>query len=152
MTAATTIAGSVPQAAAICFRPVASTRSEVLLITSRSGEWAIPKGRIDPGFTPPEAAATEAFEEAGARGRVIRDAVGSFDYLKRGGWAERGGTYCRVQVFPLLVEDVLEEWLESGFRKRRWVPAGRAAGLVAQPGLAAVLREFPAWLRQVRRF
>jgi 8-oxo-dGTP pyrophosphatase MutT (NUDIX family) len=150
MTPAMTIAGPVPQAAAICFRPLPGKKAEILLITSRSGEWAIPKGRIDPGFTPPQAAANEALEEAGVRGQVLQDAVGAFEYLKRGGWALRAGTRCRVQVFPLLVSDLLEEWLEADFRKRRWVPAAQAAGQVAQPGLSQILDEFPAWLRSVR--
>lgn len=149
MTPATTIAGPVPQAAAICFRPIRSRRAEVLLITSRSGEWAIPKGRIDPGFTPPEAAANEALEEAGVLGKILEDSVGAFEYLKRGGWAKRSGTRCRVEVFPMLVEDVLDEWLEADFRKRRWVPAARAPGYVAQPRLAEVLRDFPGWLRDL---
>ena len=154
MAPATTVADPVPQAAALCFRPVASpragTRAEVLLITSRSGEWAIPKGRIDSGFTPPEAAANEALEEAGARGQIVSRPIGSFEYLKRGGWARREGTRCLVQVFPMLVEDLLDEWLESDFRRRRWVPATKAAAEVAQPSLAEILHEFPAWLRSLR--
>lgn len=150
MTASTTIAEPVPQAAAICFRPVVGRPTEVLLITSRSGEWAIPKGRIDPGFSPSEAAANEALEEAGVRGHVVQHSVGAFEYLKRGGWAVRPGVRCRVQVFPLLVEDLLEEWLEAHFRKRRWVAADRAADEVEQPGLVEILEQFPAWLRSAR--
>lgn len=150
MTPARTLAAYVPQAAAICFRPLQGKRAEVLLITSRSGEWAIPKGRIDRGYSPPQAAANEALEEAGVRGLVHEDPLGSFGYLKRGGWAGGAGVRCHVQVFPLLVEDVMEEWLEAQFRKRRWVPASRAGAAVTQPGLAQVLSEFPAWLKRLR--
>ncbi|MCA9288592.1 MAG: NUDIX hydrolase [Phycisphaerales bacterium] len=140
----------VPQAAALCFRPVRSRRSEVLLITSRNGDWAIPKGRIDPGHSPPQAAALEALEEAGVRGQLVNEPLGSFDYTKRGGWASGRPTLCRVEVFPLLVEDLLDDWDEGKFRKRRWVPSSRAHAEVSQPGLAHVLRTFPAWLRSIR--
>lgn len=150
MPAAAPTSTPIPQAAAICFRPVSRARADVLLITSRSGEWAIPKGRIDPGFTAPQAAANEALEEAGVRGRVIEDSVGSFEYTKKGGWATRPGVRCHVQVFPLLVDDLLEDWLESDFRQRRWVPASKAASEVEQPGLTRILHDFPAWLNSLR--
>ncbi|MEZ6234388.1 MAG: NUDIX hydrolase [Phycisphaerales bacterium] len=140
----------VPQVAALCFRPVRSRRSEVLLITSRNGDWAIPKGRIDPGHSPTQAAAIEALEEAGVRGQLVDEPVGAFEYTKRGGWASGRPTPCRVEVFPLLVEDLLDDWDEGDFRKRRWVAASRAHAEVAQPGLAHVLRSFPGWLRSVR--
>ncbi len=150
MPPATTNAGPVPQAAALCFRSLAGQPAQVLLITSRSGEWAIPKGRIDPGFTPPQAAANEALEEAGALGTVMHDHIGEFGYVKLGGWANPGGTPCHVRVFPLLVEDLLDAWLESEFRQRRWINAANAAHAVSQPGLAQVLRGFPAWLKSMR--
>jgi len=150
MPAAAPIARPIPQAAALCFRPIARSRAEILLITSRSGEWAIPKGRIDPGFSPPQAAANEALEEAGVRGQVIQESLGAFEYTKKGGWATRPGLRCRVQVFPLLVEDLLEDWLEADFRKRRWVPAAKAHSQVDQPGLTQILHDFPAWLQTLR--
>jgi 8-oxo-dGTP pyrophosphatase MutT (NUDIX family) len=140
----------IDQAAAACFRLIEgkrkADRGQVLLVTSRTGEWAIPKGRIDPGFTAPEAAANEAWEEAGVSGRIAGDSLGSFEYLKVGGWAGRRAVRCRVHVFPLLVDDVQDQWLEIEFRKRRWVDSGDAAREVAQPGLARVLAGFPAWL------
>lgn len=138
----------VDQAAAICFRANAGEpRSvQVLLVTSRTGEWAIPKGRIDPGFTPAQAAANEAWEEAGVKGEVVGESLGSFEYTKVGGWAGPRPVRCRVHVFPLLVDAVQDEWLEAAFRQRRWVEAQNAAGEVSQPGLARVLAGFPAWI------
>lgn len=140
----------VAQAAAVCFRPVSRSKAEILLITSRSGEWAIPKGRIDPGFSAPEAAANEALEEAGVRGKVIQDPLGAFEYTKKGGWATRPGIRCHVQVFPLLVEELLDDWLEADFRKRRWIAATKAHTQVEQPGLTRILEDFPAWLQSLR--
>lgn len=71
----------VQQAGAICFRTSADSLPEVLLVTSRrNGRWGIPKGRIEAGETARAAAAREAMEEAGVRGRVSSDAIGSFVY------------------------------------------------------------------------
>lgn len=110
---------------------------EILLITSRSsGNWIVPKGMVDPGYTPAEAASQEAFEEAGVKGR-IEEALGAYRYVK---WAQT----CEVQVFSLRVEVVLDSWQEEGSRTRRWVPAGKAAELVRQPELARLLEAFAA--------
>ena len=48
--------------------------------------------------TGPDAAAQEAFEEAGLRGAVARAPLGAFTYLKR--FADGSGRLCAVKVFP----------------------------------------------------
>jgi len=77
---------TVEQAGALCFRQVESGgEPEVLLISSRrTGDWGIPKGHMESGETASEGAVREAFEEAGVRGIVTRDPVGSFSYQKSG--------------------------------------------------------------------
>src|SRR6476661_3610138 len=61
-----------------------SASVEVLLVTSRATKrWIIPKGWPIKGLTPAKAAAREAYEEAGVRGRVAGRAVGQFRYQKR---------------------------------------------------------------------
>lgn len=58
------------QAAAICYR-VRNGVVEFLLIQTRgSGRWTFPKGSAEPGLTHAQAAALEAFEEAGVHGRI----------------------------------------------------------------------------------
>lgn len=102
---------------------------EVLLITSRKrGLWIIPKGVIDLGKTPQEAAANEAYEEAGVRGTVSTEPVGKYSYEK---W---GGT-CKVLVFLMRVEEVLEEWPESDIRRREWMSLEEAARAVKEKEL-----------------
>ena len=41
---------------------------EILPVRSRSGRWTLPKGHLEAGETPPEAAARESREEAGVEG------------------------------------------------------------------------------------
>ena len=87
---------------------------EVLLITSRRGRrWIFPKGVVEPRESAPTSAAREAYEEAGVRGTVDPSRLGSYTYQK---W---GGT-CTVEVFPLLVQEVLTTWPESRTRLRQW--------------------------------
>lgn len=57
------------QAAAVCYR-VREFSVEFLLVNTSSGKWTFPKGRIEPALTASESAAREAWEEAGARGRI----------------------------------------------------------------------------------
>lgn len=68
------------QVAAICYR-IRSSGVEFLLIRTRSGRWTFPKGGIEPGLTHAQAAALEAFEEAGVHGRIEE---ASFTHYIRG--------------------------------------------------------------------
>jgi 8-oxo-dGTP pyrophosphatase MutT (NUDIX family) len=57
------------QVAAVCFR-VRRGQIEFLLVQTRGGRWIFPKGSAEPGLTNAQAAALEAFEEAGVHGRI----------------------------------------------------------------------------------
>src|SRR5437764_10723999 len=57
------------QVAAICFR-ARKGKIEFLLVKTRGGRWTFPKGSAEPGLTHAQAAALEAFEEAGVHGRM----------------------------------------------------------------------------------
>jgi 8-oxo-dGTP pyrophosphatase MutT (NUDIX family) len=127
------------QSAAVPFR-VMDDRVEVLLITSRGRKrWIVPKGVIDLGKTAAESAANEAFEEAGVRGQISAQPVGEYSYEK---W---GGT-CRVKVFLLEVETVLDEWPEQKERAREWMTIERAAELLREEELKRVVLSIPGSL------
>jgi len=55
--------------AAVCYR-VRGGELEFLLVRTRNGHWTFPKGRVDQDATNADAAAREAYEEAGVRGSV----------------------------------------------------------------------------------
>ena len=115
----------------------------ILLITSRkSRRWVVPKGWPVNGLKPQEAAAAEAAEEAGIIGEVASRPLGSYRYLKRLKADE--AIAVQVIVFPFLVEAQVEDWKEQGQRSIEWFPYRRAASLVAEPGLARLIREFGA--------
>ena len=110
---------------------------EILLITSSSGRWIIPKGWPMDGKAPHEAAAQEAWEEAGVRGEAGLEAVGVVhtDKVGKDGRVKR----LEVRVFPLAVTEEAERWPEADVRQRRWVSQAEAAELVGEPELAALL-------------
>ncbi|MGG5887039.1 NUDIX hydrolase [Falsiroseomonas sp. HC035] len=115
----------------------------VVLVTSReTRRWVIPKGWIEPGEAPHRSAAREAFEEAGIVGEADPDPIGRFAYTKR----KSGGVLlpCDVLVYRLRVVRLLHDWPERRERDRRLVTPATAAGLVAEPELAALLRAISA--------
>lgn len=73
-------------AAAVAVRPRASGGSEFLLVRTHSGErWTFPKGHRDRAETLAEAAAREALEEAGVRGRVELEPFAHYRYVNAKG-------------------------------------------------------------------
>lgn len=107
--------------------------AQVLLVTSARGKrWIIPKGIVEKGHSPARSAAKEAWEEAGVTGRVGRRMLGRYAYEKWQG-------VCRVLVYRLDVEEVHGEWPEAHVRLRRWCTPGKAAALVGDPALAAII-------------
>ncbi|MFZ5670462.1 MAG: NUDIX hydrolase [Pseudomonadota bacterium] len=114
---------------------------EVLLITSReTRRWVIPKGWPMITLDAPDAAAQEAFEEAGVRGEIAREPIGAFRYRKKMKTGEI--QLCRVDVYPLAVATVARTWPERRQRDRRWVRPQEAARMVEEPGLRRMLEAF----------
>ena len=126
------------QVAALCLRAAPGGGAEVLLITSRgTGRWVLPKGWPMADRSLPEAAAQEAWEEAGVRGTVAEDRLGSYAAEKL--MADGLSLPCRVQVYPLRVRDIADAFPEAGQRIRRWVRPADAAGMVREPELRSLL-------------
>lgn len=138
--AARTDEGFGLQYAALAWREGKAGR-EVLLITSReTGRWVLPKGWPMKRRKPADAAAREAYEEAGVRGDVAPDAAGTYTYLKA--FTPSLAFRCEVQVFPLRVKRELADWPERKERTRRWFATEEAAAAVEEPELQALIRSW----------
>ena len=72
------------QVAAICFR-LGKRGIEFLLVRTRAGRWTFPKGSAESGLSHAQAAALEAFEEAGVHGRIEEAAFARYVRVKNGG-------------------------------------------------------------------
>ena len=82
---------------------------------SRKGtRWVLPKSVVEPDLSPAASAAKEALEEAGVRGAIDDEPLGTYQYRK---W---GGT-CTVQVFAMEVEQEEADWPEANTRRRAWL-------------------------------
>jgi phosphohistidine phosphatase len=102
------------QAAVIPYR-IRKERVEVALVTTSKGKgWIVPKGSVDDGELPRDAAIREAQEEAGLQGVVAQRPLGRYLH-------ENGNGPCQVDVYLMRVTTVLEHWLEDKFRRRRWM-------------------------------
>ena len=111
---------------------------EVLLVTSRATRrWVVPRGNPILGLAPHQAAAQEAWEEAGVRGAVMAKSIGRYRYDKR----RKDGSLvpAEVHLFRLDVAEVLEDWPERHERERRWFAPDEAAAAVDEPELKALL-------------
>lgn len=108
---------------------------EVLLVTSlKNSRWILPKGIVEPGMTPQESAAKEAFEEAGVKGKIAETPLGHYSNRKWGG-------LCRVDAYRLDVTGLADDWLESGKRERRWFTVREAVRQMKSDDAAALIRK-----------
>jgi len=104
------------QVAAVCYR-LRNRAIEFLLVRTRRGRWTFPKGGMMAGLTPAQAAALEAFEEAGVHGRMEEEAFARYIRTKRAGRRSRG---VDVAVSAHLCEVVRRERPQETGREPSW--------------------------------
>ena len=125
------------QVAALPLRLAKNGAIEILLVTSRdTGRWIIPKGWTSKRIKECKAAAREAREEAGVKGKILREAIGTYRYIKR----ELGnGALIEVRVFLLKVSKRCKRWPEKRERRRAWFDIEDAASRVSDPELSILI-------------
>jgi 8-oxo-dGTP pyrophosphatase MutT (NUDIX family) len=127
------------QFAALCYR-IKDDKLQFCIVTSRrSKRWIVPKGWPMHGETSMDAAATEAFEEAGVRGKIYPRPIGVFSYYKVRSQDELP---CMAVVYPLKVKKILKRWPEDRERERKWVSRKKAAQMVDDPELSVIIQTF----------
>jgi 8-oxo-dGTP pyrophosphatase MutT (NUDIX family) len=95
------------QVAAVCYR-IRGEAIEFLLVQTRGGRWIFPKGSAEPGLTHAQAAALEAFEEAGVHGRIEEASFARYVRRRHADPAEAGEVELTVKAYLC---EVL--WLDS---------------------------------------
>ena len=132
------MAGRLKQVGALPVRLNAKGQLEVLLVTTRqTRRWVIPKGWPSKHLSDYDAAAREAQEEAGVSGKLLKKPVGSYSYFKR---EQDSFRLVQVKVYMLRVKEEQKRWKEGGERQRRWLSVTRAAKLVREPTLTALIK------------
>ncbi len=132
---------AIRQVAALPYRTDDNGRVSVLLITSReTRRWVLPKGNPIRGLASHEAAAHEAFEEAGVTGIACPTPLGQYNYWKK----RRNGQlkHATVALFPLAVTEQADEWPEQDERETQWFDLAQAAAAVDEPDLGRLIGGF----------
>jgi 8-oxo-dGTP pyrophosphatase MutT (NUDIX family) len=131
---------ALAQVGALPYRHVDSGAIEFLLLTSRETKrFVIPKGWRMKGKSDPHAAAVEAAQEAGVKGRIDPAPAGTYSYWKR---LKRVFVPVRVTVFGLEVDVELPNWKERRQRTRQWLTREEALSLVDEPELVTLIAGF----------
>lgn len=97
----------------------------------------LPKGWPMEGHTNGQAAALEAYEEAGVEGYLGDAPIGSYAYRKL---LEDGTSKpSRAVIYSLRVDKQYRRWPESSERRRKWFTVDHAARKVFEPDLRRFL-------------
>lgn len=124
-------AGIVRQAGAVVYR-MARGEAAFLLVRARRtpGQWILPKGHLEAGESPAEAALREAREEAGVIGQVVQslEPVVAFDFNGR-----------RYEVEYFLVK-ALGYRPDHEPREQAWLPPDAAVREVTHDAARDLLR------------
>ncbi len=127
------------QFAALCYRYDGGELQICLVTSRRSKRWILPKGWPMHKETPANAAATEAWEEAGLTGRPIDRCLGVYAYVKT---TSKLLAPVIVMVYPLEVAQEHDKWPERKQRKRKWLSPKKAAKRLAEPELRRIVARF----------
>lgn len=111
------------QVAAVCYR-IGKRGLEFLLVRTRGGRWTFPKGSVESGLTHAQAAALEAFEEAGVHGRIEEAAFARYVRMKPE--QHRRGPRIEVVIHAHLCEVTRLESPEEAKRHPTWFSSEKA--------------------------
>ena len=103
---------------------------EVLLITTKSKKWGLPKGNMIRKLGPARTALVEAFEEAGIAGKVNKETIQCMHK-----------NTC-LYLYPMLVTKVYSSWPEESKRSRKWVKLSEATKIIGRKELRKTLKRF----------
>ena len=129
----------IEQATAVPYRRQGPRLEFCLITTSQGTRWGFPKGIIEPGQTPEQAALAEALEEAGLRGEIEGQQLGGYAYTK---WDR----VLTVRGYLMRVTGEDDHWLESDFRRRVWCTLAEARARIDRPALQKLLAAVAARL------
>ena len=117
-------------------------RIAVIARRNRAGrvEWCLPKGHLESGETPEQAAVREIAEETGIQGRVV-GSLGTIDY-----WFSAEGRRVHKMVHHYLLEATggrltVEDDPDQEAIDVAWVPLPELGGLLAFPNERRIARE-----------
>jgi 8-oxo-dGTP pyrophosphatase MutT (NUDIX family) len=119
------------RAAAVTYRRT-GRGPEFLLVRTKNGRaWTFPKGHVEAGETPVQAAAREAREEAGATGEISVSPFTRYAYPGGKRKLRPRKTDC-VEAYLLRVEAIGDRDTAEHVRDPEWVDPERAAAMLVE--------------------
>lgn len=121
--------------------------ARILLIHDRHGNWGFPKGHIERGEDPSEAARREVAEEAGLTDLVLHAPLGTVDWFFRA----RGRLihkFCHFFLFESRDGTPVPQ-ADEGIRCCEWLPADAALDRLTHDTARRVLRDALARAREL---
>ncbi len=120
----------------IPYRGIDSENLEFLIVTTKNGNWGLPKGNLMKKLGAKETALQEAYEEAGIIGSVMDQKISAKIKGKQ------------MAFYPMEVKNELAVWPESEWRQRKWIRSNEAKNYLNHGSLRSILEETSAKLLQ----
>jgi 8-oxo-dGTP pyrophosphatase MutT (NUDIX family) len=111
------------QVAAVCYHLHEDDIEFLLVRTRDANRWTFPKGSTERGLTHAQAAALEAFEEAGVHGRMEEASFARYIHQKRGGKRKSASRTIEFTVDAYLCEVLRLGSPKESNRNRTWFSA-----------------------------
>ncbi len=110
---------------------VLNDKREIALVKSKKGYWGFPKGHIERGEKPIDAAIREIYEECGARDLILVKKLGKVVHLKPFADRESSKPFKKYIVFYLFKTEQKElKPQDSEISEAQWVDLERAVDLL----------------------
>ncbi|MDB4106509.1 NUDIX hydrolase [Alphaproteobacteria bacterium] len=124
-----------------------NNRLAIMFVTSQKrGRWILPKGNLKDNETHKQGCKREAFEEAGIKGKLLKDYPITAVISKT---TSEGLQNVAVTYYPLLVSEQFEDWPEKATRERHWSLLQDAHYVTDNDDFSDLLKKFKAmtpWL------
>lgn len=115
---------------------VLNAAGEVLVVNQKNDSWSLPKGHIEPGEKPLEAAIREIREESGIRRLEFVRELGTYERprIGKGGKGEDPESVKRITLFLFRTTETELRPEDPDNPEARWVRPERAAEFLTHPG------------------
>jgi diadenosine hexaphosphate hydrolase (ATP-forming) len=113
---------------------VVNPKGEILVVNQNGDSWSLPKGHIDPGESPLEAAKREIYEESGVSQVTLVKELGSYERYRiaKGGGDDRTELK-KIHMFFFKTTTRLLRPVDPDNPEARWASPEEAAGLLTHP-------------------
>jgi ADP-ribose pyrophosphatase YjhB (NUDIX family) len=115
---------------------VLNERNEVIVVNQRGKFWSLPKGHVDPGETPVQAAEREIREESGATGLKYVKELGTYERFKLGPNSGESDDMSEKKIITVFLFHARHQALapeDPHNPEARWVPLEKVEALLSHP-------------------